>query len=460
MLCNPAKDELDRQQDQEIGKWFKMESHDEFLELCAIATTGELSEQEQRKLREHLPGCPECRQALKEFEAAVAVGIPFLAAQLSAENIEPSVASWAKPQKPDHVASSSEVALLQAGKSDAGVAPDVTERHFAFAQRNGSARKQMNWNYVWFSFAACVLLTIALGIYAYRIGKSRSVAAPASASSASDVQIEALEQQMSDAGREREGLRSQLAQRDRIIFDLKHEIQEQSESLSEMKVAQVDLEKSIQNDEAEKQRAAQEQVDLAQKLGSAQASLGKAQSELAVATQHQSEDELRAASLEAEIHDLSGKLRDREQTIGRQEELLAHDRDVRELMGARDLYIAEIYDVARDGVTQKPYGRVFYTKGKSLIFYAYDLDQQAGLKSARSFQAWGQRGRDRRQALNLGIFYEDNAAKKRWVLKFDDPKTLEQIDAVFVTIEPSGGSQEPSGSPLLFTYLRIEANHP
>jgi hypothetical protein len=169
---------------------------------------------------------------------------------------------------------------------------------------------------------------------------------------------------------------------------------------------------------------------------------------------------MKSASLEAQIRDLSGELRESELKVGKQEELLAHDRDVRELMGARDLYIAEIYNVAGDGVTQKPYGRVFYTKGKSLIFYAYDLDQQASFKNARTFQAWGQRGPDRRQALNLGIFYEDNAAKKRWVLKFNDPKTLEQIDAVFVTVEPNGGSAKPSGSPLLFTYLKIEANHP
>ena len=61
-------------------------------------------------------------------------------------------------------------------------------------------------------------------------------------------------------------------------------------------------------------------------------------------------------------------------------------------MGARDLYIAEIYDVAGTGETKKPYGRVFYTRGKSLIFYAYDLDQQTELKRASTFQAWGRRG--------------------------------------------------------------------
>jgi len=64
------------------------------------------------------------------------------------------------------------------------------------------------------------------------------------------------------------------------------------------------------------------------------------------------------------------------------------------------------------------------------------------------------------RAMNLGIFYVDNTTHKRWVLKFDDPKSLDQIDAVFVTVEPKGGSRKPSGKQLLFAYLRVEPNHP
>jgi hypothetical protein len=30
-------------------------------------------------------------------------------------------------------------------------------------------------------------------------------------------------------------------------------------------------------------------------------------------------------------------------------------------------------------------------------------------------------------------------------LKFDNPKVMEQIDAVFVTVEPKGGSDKSSG---------------
>ena len=155
----------------------------------------------------------------------------------------------------------------------------------------------------------------------------------------------------------------------------------------------------------------------------------------------------------------SPRVEDREVALDQKDELLAHDRDIRELMGARDLYVAEVYNVVRNG-TQKPYGRVFYTRGKSLIFYAYDLDQQTAVKNATTFQAWGRRGPDRGQALNLGVFYEDSVSKKRWIVKCDDPKTLAQIDGVFVTIEPNGGSSKPSGKSLLFAYLRVDPNHP
>jgi hypothetical protein len=57
----------------------------------------------------------------------------------------------------------------------------------------------------------------------------------------------------------------------------------------------------------------------------------------------------------------------KDKAINQQEELLAHDRDIRELMGGRDLYISEVYDVDGTGTTRKLYGRVFYTKGKSLV---------------------------------------------------------------------------------------------
>jgi len=37
---------------------------------------------------------------------------------------------------------------------------------------------------------------------------------------------------------------------------------------------------------------------------------------------------------------------------------------------------------------------------------------------------------------------------------------LEQINAVFITVEPKGGSRVPQGKPMLTTYLREAPNHP
>ena len=202
-------------------------------------------------------------------------------------------------------------------------------------------------------------------------------------------------------------------------------------------------------------------------LAAVQANLQQLQTKAEALSQERENAAKRASVLEAKVDELTQRVRDREQTldqdhaeIAKQLELLEKDHDIRELMGARDLYIAEVHDVAGNAETDKTYGRVFYTKGKSLIFYAYDLDQEAGLKSASTFQAWGRRGTDKQRALSLGVFYEDNTIKKRWILKFNDPKALATIDAVFVTVEPNGGSHHPSGKELLFAYLRVNPNHP
>lgn len=59
-----------------------------------------------------------------------------------------------------------------------------------------------------------------------------------------------------------------------------------------------------------------------------------------------------------------------------------------------------------------------------------------------------------------GILYMDNKAYRRWVLKFDNPKVMSEVGAVFVTVEPKGGSDKPRGKQLLYAYLRTTPNHP
>jgi hypothetical protein len=64
-------------------------------------------------------------------------------------------------------------------------------------------------------------------------------------------------------------------------------------------------------------------------------------------------------------------------------------------------------------------------------------------------------------AHSLGIFYNDDQTQHRWAMKYDDPKVLEEIDTVFVTLEPSGGRfSAPTGKPLLEAYFGTPPNHP
>jgi hypothetical protein len=275
-----------------------------------------------------------------------------------------------------------------------------------------------------------------------------------------------LEEQASDAGYERAQLVAKLAENAKVIDGLKRQLSEQLKVVNSLKSMEAAQANSTGIGQHGLQEASDARAKRDEELVAAQAKLVEFQKTVEAATAQRDENARQAATLEAKVNQLTELVREREQALDQRDsevakgqELLEHDRDIRELMGARDLYMADIRDVSQAG-TDKTYGRVFYTKGKSLIFYAFDLDAQPGVQNARSFQAWGRRGPDRQQAHSLGIFYEDNVSKKRWVLKASDPKTLEDIDAVFVTVEPNGGSQHPSGKQLLFAYLRVNPNHP
>jgi hypothetical protein len=427
--------------------------HDEFLELCALSTSGELTGEERTRLQEHLAVCPSCREAMKQYEAVVSKTISALAPDPESVESDPS---WSQEQ--------AEAALFQRlaleeelGTDRGGADGDSASKAIGRVPLSAS---QATWRNVWTLCAAGVLLCIALGVSAYRVGIRRGVKTATVTPPASQERSLALEQQVSDAGHAREVLRAQMAQRDHVISDLRSQLEQQSAEMSRMKSAKTQLEIDLENGQAGRQALLQERSDMAQNFDAARAKTQSLQDTLDSLERQSNEDKQRATALEAKVTDLNRLLHDREATIEQQEELLAHDRDIRDLMGARDLYVAEVYDVERTGETRKPYGRVFYTKGKSLIFYAYDLDQQAGVKNASTFQAWGRRGPDWQRALNLGVFFVDNSSKKRWVLRFDDPKALAQIDAVFVTVEPNGGSQKPSKKPLLFAYLHLDPNHP
>jgi hypothetical protein len=430
-----------------------MGPHEEFLELCALRASGNLTAEERTRLEEHLALCSACREAMKQFEIVVDREIPALAPELgrgipeespafSVEKAEAAFFQRLSEENGERFESPSEV------KPPSSSLPPVAKAGSRFG-------RILDRFHFWLPLAAVLVLCLTLGILAYKTGMRRGVLVArqeqgTGAPARTGVAVEAVNQ-------DRDADYAELADRDKAIHDLRSQMALESAEIAKLKALQSEQQRAAETSEEEKKQLAAERDGLAQQLQAEQAALGISEKKLTDLDQQRSGD---VARLQASVAQLSRTVNEQERATDQQQELLSHDRDIRELMGARDLYVAEVYDVEKKGETQKAFGRVFYTKGKSLIFYAYDLSDVPGYRSASTFQAWGWRGPDRTQALNLGIFYEDNAAKKRWVLKFNDAKTLQRIDAVFVTVEPHGGSEKPSGAPHLFAYLKVNANHP
>src|SRR5438445_2321877 len=439
-----------------------MTPHEEFLELCAAATAGELNPGEQAKLDAHLTECAECRKAMREFEIASRHGVAALASELAPEKTK-NGSSWSVEK--------AEEAFLKRLDKEAGgqtAEADKEERTSpSRGQRFTYRPSPIRWRDVWMPFATAVLLAVALSIAAYRTGIKRGTDVARTVAQPIKESENSLEAQVSDAGHERAQLAAKLNENAQVIDDLKRQLSEQSKIVAALKsTQQVSPRTLADNNQQNVQHANAGPVNRDEQFSAAQAKLAELQKTVQEATAQRDENARQAATLDAKVNELTQLVRAREQALDQKEvevakgqELLQHDRDIRELMGARELYMADVHDVSGKG-TDKTYGRVFYTKGKRLIFYAFDLDAQPGMQNASTFQAWGRKGPDKQQARSLGIFYEDNVSKKRWVLKADDPKNLEDIDAVFVTVEPQGGSPHPSGKQLLFAYLRVSPNHP
>jgi anti-sigma-K factor RskA/putative zinc finger protein len=428
------------------------EPHEEFLQLCALSTSGTLTEEEHKRLREHLTVCPACREAKKEFESVVDHGIPALAPELDGET---------PAEDPSFSADAAERSFFRRlSEEDKKSRRDVADAEPWLSplviRQSRNFRRRFERYYFWLPMAAGIVLCTTFGIVAYRSGIYRGVAVGEVLGAKPALAPASFEPALETARRDRDAANAQVAERNKAIALLEREIARQRSENEELKATASGQQLALRTKSEDQKKLAEERDAAAQAAAADKAGL---EAKLENLERQRSEDVTRAASLEAQVAELSRSLQQEESSKAEGEELLAKDRDIRELMGARDLYVAEVHDIAGTGETQKAFGRVFYTKGKSLIFYAYDLKEQRRLEDA-SFQVWGRRGPDWTQALKLGMFYEDNVSKKRWVLKFNDKKTLDQIDAVFVTVEPHGGSDRPTGKPLLFAYLKVAPNHP
>jgi hypothetical protein len=433
------------------GMDIRSREHEELLELCAASVSERLSPEEERRLSAHLAVCEDCRTKLGQYRAIEQFVLPIAgSAGLEDEEIEA-----VSPERQRKALGGLLDALRSAHPSVRAESPRV---------QDGISRKPTRKFTPAFAsilpYAAGILVAASIFSMGYRLADRRARKSETSSRAVRDETPTLAQEQVASLLKERAQLNSKLAGKNADEARLTSKIHQQELEIEGLVNTKRALEESNDQKETEKGKFNADRDAFLTRLHGAEQDQAQLKGELDSLQKERDRESARAVALDARAAQLKELLSERDETVSRQRELLADDRDIRELMGARDLYITEVHDVGRDGKTQKPFARVFYTKAQSLIFYAYDLDPQSGTKTASTFQAWGVRDGDQKQPLSLGIFYSDNDAKKRWRLRFDDPRTVEQLNAVFVTVEPNGGSRAPSGKELLFAYLRVRPNHP
>lgn len=413
--------------------------HQKFKELAALAQSGTLSISERLELDLHLRACTSCRQAYKEYALICNEGMDFLA---DVYDHCDTTEAW-----DDGPAREKVMARVRGNPRPNG---EVLQMKRISPMRHGQTPS------VRIAIAACVVVAVVIG--AYKLGGNVKLAKQ---SQGMNVPSPVLDQKQSN-----ELIASQRAKLEQLQTQASKsqlEIARLREALHVADARFGALTAANHHRDEQIRQVTEERDQLDSQLREAEKSYQLLQAELTTLRTEHDSLVLRTASYQSKVEELYAETREQQHRIQDDEQYLASDRDIRELMGARKLYIADVFDVDSGSRTRKPFGRVFYTQNKSLIFYAFDLDRQPGVKTASAFQVWGQRDTasgEKNPAMNLGILYMDSESNRRWVLRLDDPKQLAEIDAVFVTVEPHGGSQKPTGKPFLYALLRKEANHP
>jgi hypothetical protein len=130
-----------------------------------------------------------------------------------------------------------------------------------------------------------------------------------------------------------------------------------------------------------------------------------------------------------------------------------------DLISARNLQIVDVYDTDGKGKRQRSFGRVFYVEGKSLVFYAYDLNHARNARADVTFHVWGEMAGIKATTYELGIMRSDDPAQGRWTMTFNHPRVLSRINAVYVTASDTGGKiSDPQGHKLLYAFLGVPHN--
>ncbi|MCI0418467.1 MAG: hypothetical protein L0387_18280 [Acidobacteria bacterium] len=437
-------------------------SHERFEELCALSALGQISPEEFRELQVHLQTCATCRLRQADFTEILHEHLPLLAP------LDSSVVGSRKVAF--HDASYKQRFIQRARQEGIVFSSEVTGEKKPRQALGGWAHLAWLWQPKRLAYSMALL---GLGFWLGSQGARHMLKVETSSPELARIKNDnaSLKQEIKELTTQKFLVQSErsLTQPQTTVAAVNSEIEKKlsqarqdyasatarSQALDEQ-LQKASAELASLREETDKLRS---ESPRSAKLKETEAALQRATDELQKLQRERSVYASTFADQQTQIRELMEKLGNQTASIERERELTAAGRDIRELMGARNLHIIDLADVDSGG-SQRPFGRVFYTEGKSLIFYAYDLEKKRKSLEKYSFQAWGQREAKGGPAQSLGVFVSDDQGQSRWVLKYDNPKVLAQIDAVFVTIEPKGGSERPQGQQLLYAYLKANPNHP
>jgi len=438
-----------------------MSKHEQYEELCALAMIGEVSATEMLDLRQHLSECAECREQYWEFTQ-------FLLPQLSISS--ENDASF------DTGYSGAERAQLRDAFLSRAQESGVSFSHDAIRGTADTAAQAVSPEYApvkirerWYvpphewAIAASVAALLYAGGYGTHLALAHRQGTAVPMAAAQPVSPSILSPTVQAAPEDATLVQLRAADEDykKTIATLQQKL---SETIAGLQTAQQTLatyetgQASLQDQLNDKNRQLTALEARAQ--GDAQ-STADLRTQVAQLQQRLNDGQAILAANEIRIHDLSAQLSNQTASLGREQEMLSVGRDVRDLMGARNLHIIDVHDSNGTGKDRTSFGRVFYTEGKSLIFYAFDLDDKKVVNANYSFEAWGERLGQPSSVKSLGVLFVDDKAQRRWSLKVDDPRQLAEINSVFVTLEPrKGDADKPHGQRILYAYLGGQPNHP
>ena len=455
--------------------------HGRYREMCSLAAVGQLGGPQMCELNEHIATCDSCRKFLESVAQASVQFLPVLAEErISAADVAPPVGMRSRflsrlaRERLEGLGDRLQVVGKSGGiyRDEESLDPSeelVFQRldprktngekvtgYTAQKEQKGKREEKRNEHWLAWGVVAATAASAVIGLSGFYLGRKIPVGSsvpvainvPATAAIVEDAKVP--DNSIAVLERDKNNLETQLTELRTKLIDAKAD---QDSLRSELSAANEKL-ASFQRAQAAAQESSREVQD-----SKTQAALLESETERL--RQRLADSETRLAVQRRTTEEVSEKLQITEANLQGELNLKDAKSQMGELVAARNLHIVDVYDADPNGKRQRAFGRVFYTEGKSLVFYAYDLQDAGQLKANVVFHVWGGKAGVKEVTHSLGILRKDDVGQARWAMTFDDPKVLGQINTVFVTAESINKHyNEPHGRKVLYAYFGSAPNHP